>query len=207
MGERFRKASLTDAWLNCVTELPSRGLHRVEALKALITGEPVQVELKNRQPYELRFQGGMICSGNTLPQVTDTSDGFWRRWLVVPFRRRFAEHEQIRHLAESIAKEERLDHLAAQLGSTVRWQQIRYWSPDTCLDALDEISGTSNPVARFVEQCTELVLSNDTSTWITKDEFYDSYVDWMQKGMSRSLPTIGRHIKHSLPAVQRQHCT
>ena len=204
MGERFRKASLTDAWLNCVTELPSRGLHRVEALKALITGEPVQVELKNRQPYELRFQGGMICSGNTLPQVTDTSDGFWRRWLVVPFRRRFAEHEQIRHLAESIAKEEQEAIICWLLGGLDELlANDRYLVPDTCLDALDAWRGTSNPVARFVEQCTELVLSNDTSTWITGQFLYDSYVDWMQKKGAEplSMTRFGRHIKR-LPAVQ-----
>ena len=124
---RFRKASLTDAWLNCVTELPSRGLHRVEALKALITGEPVQVELKSSTLGSA--SGGMICSGDTLPQVTDTSDGFWRRWLVVPFvggllsTNRFATS-----LSRSQRRSKRRSSVGCSVGSTSCWQTISTWS-------------------------------------------------------------------------------
>jgi putative DNA primase/helicase len=48
----------------------------------------------------------LLFSTNELPKETENTDGFFRRWLIVPFDVTIKEHEQDRELANKIIKTE-----------------------------------------------------------------------------------------------------
>lgn len=79
----FNLAGLIGASLVYVDETPTR--INEQRLKTLVSGDSVQIDRKYRDPLVIRPTAKWIVSGNALPAISDHSDGFWRRWVIVPF--------------------------------------------------------------------------------------------------------------------------
>lgn len=79
----FALTPLVSASLVLVDETPSKIEEQI--LKTLISGDAVQVNIKNRDPITVRPTAKWIINGNSLPHLSDMSDGFWRRWAIVRF--------------------------------------------------------------------------------------------------------------------------
>jgi putative DNA primase/helicase len=81
---------LVDKLLNSVSEVPDQRILASDTLKQVISGEalsarPVYGQLMRFLPYAAH-----VFSANDLPEVSDHSHGFWRRFLVVTFNRNFS---------------------------------------------------------------------------------------------------------------------
>lgn len=59
------------------------------SLKSIITGDPFQMNRKNRDPRDVLFNGFMVQCVNEIPRVRDKSESMLRRLLVIPFEKRF----------------------------------------------------------------------------------------------------------------------
>lgn len=59
------------------------------SLKSIITGDPFQMNRKNRDPRDVLFNGFMVQCVNEIPRVRDKSESMLRRLLVIPFDKRF----------------------------------------------------------------------------------------------------------------------
>lgn len=110
-GGRFQLWPLASARLNYVSELPvSDGASSIrlaeEKLKAVVSGDPIEVERKHRDSYSVRPTAKLLFLGNELPPFFDRSNGIWRRLLIVPFRNVVPESEQVADLAKLILWEE-----------------------------------------------------------------------------------------------------
>lgn len=79
----FNLAGLIGASLVYCDETPVR--IDEQRLKTLVSGDSVQIDRKYRDPLVIRPTAKWIVSGNALPAISDHSDGFWRRWVIVPF--------------------------------------------------------------------------------------------------------------------------
>ncbi|WP_330848125.1 DUF5906 domain-containing protein, partial [Streptococcus suis] len=60
---------------------------------SVVTGEPVLVEEKNKQPYSTVFKKTVIQSTNELPRFKNKTNGTYRRFLIIPFRKTFSAKE------------------------------------------------------------------------------------------------------------------
>jgi putative DNA primase/helicase len=58
-------------------------------LKKMIAGNAITVEHKGEKQYSITPYATQIYSCNTIPRSFDKSDGFYRRWLFIPFNARF----------------------------------------------------------------------------------------------------------------------
>jgi len=57
----------------------------------LTGGDKIGFEKKNKDPFDDYNYAKMIIASNSLPISQDTSDGFYRRWLIVDFPNEFEE--------------------------------------------------------------------------------------------------------------------
>ena len=110
-GGRFQLWPLASARLNYVSELPvSDGASSIrlaeEKLKAVVSGDPIDVERKHRDSYTVRPTAKLLFLGNELPPFFDRTNGIWRRLLIVPFRNVVPDSEQVADLANIILREE-----------------------------------------------------------------------------------------------------
>lgn len=156
LGERFGGMDeLEDALLAINTDIPKHALGTAAAAnwKAVITGDKVRADRKNRDALMFKPRAGWLMSANRLPKVSDSTLGFWRRMLVIPTADPIAAAEKDETFPERLRAERngvigwvvqgaRLA-LAARFKITVPdavraatedWQGDSEWNPDA--DAL-----------------------------------------------------------------------
>jgi P4 family phage/plasmid primase-like protien len=87
--ERYQLAALAGIRVVTCAESPVGLMIADAVIKGLISGEPMNVRFPYGKPFELTPVCKIWWAMNNPPRVADTSDGFWRRVKVIPFRARF----------------------------------------------------------------------------------------------------------------------
>jgi len=80
---------------NICSDLPSSHLAETSIFKAITGGDTVLAEYKYRGSFEFVPFARLVFSANHPPCSNDSSNAFFRRWLVVPFTRTFEGGEEI----------------------------------------------------------------------------------------------------------------
>jgi putative DNA primase/helicase len=86
----FAAAHLDGKLANIFTDIEANALKETGKLKAICSGEGIYVEHKNARGFNLYPYAKLIFSCNKFPKVFDQSDGFFRRWIIIEFKRKFA---------------------------------------------------------------------------------------------------------------------
>ncbi|WP_129656304.1 DNA primase family protein [Rothia halotolerans] len=73
-------------------------------LKAVVTGDVIQIDRKYRMPLAYRFEGFMVQCLNGFPRVKDKSESFYRRQLFVPFSKWFGGEAERRYIKDDYLK-------------------------------------------------------------------------------------------------------
>lgn len=82
---RFRAAELRGKLANLVGDVDPRIFKATETFKQVTGGDLVTAERKYGQPFRFYCRALLVAAFNALPRSSDTSEGFFSRWLVVPF--------------------------------------------------------------------------------------------------------------------------
>lgn len=88
--DRFAGADLYGKLANIAADLDARALHASSTFKAITGGDAVRGERKFRPAFDFVPYARLLFSANAAPPTSDASHAFFRRWLIVPFERRFA---------------------------------------------------------------------------------------------------------------------
>lgn len=102
---RFGLSSLYRASLIVADELPPVKLDE-SRLKSVTAGEAIFIDIKGQSPITTRVRGKLLVLGNNYPVVDDASEGFWRRWEVIPFKVSIPPEQRDPKLADRIIKTE-----------------------------------------------------------------------------------------------------
>jgi putative DNA primase/helicase len=100
----YSRAELSTKLLNLSTEISGKmdkGL-----FKQLASGESVEARHIYGSPFTMDNYAKFIFSTNELPKETESTDGFFRRWLIINFDVTIPEHEQDKELARKIIDRE-----------------------------------------------------------------------------------------------------
>lgn len=103
-GTPFGLEILQDKMLNVATE-SGVNYFATNQLKAITAGESIVVNRKGKVELETKLDLKLVYLMNQLPLITDTSHGFFRRVLVLPFHRVFTPKEQDPKLMEKLMSE------------------------------------------------------------------------------------------------------
>lgn len=201
----FKLSSLIDASLIYCDEAP-RGRMNEQNIKSLIAGERVQIDRKYRDPVSVSLRAKWLVLGNHLPAITDHSNGFWRRWNIVPFDVVIPEHERNPRLAEIIIESELGGVLCWALEGLMRLQRRGRFEtvlPASMVKVLRELKGQTDSVRGWVEEC-DISLSVELDT--TKDEVYAHYRTWCSNNglAALSSPRFWPRIRDILPYEERR---
>ena len=94
--DNFIPAALENKMLNLCADLPERALKEIDILKAIITHDPIQVQLKNITSWKTTITAMMIFSCNELPPLPNHASATLRRFSVFPFRQVFGQNETLK---------------------------------------------------------------------------------------------------------------
>ena len=90
--------------LVAAAEQPSSFLASTNTLNAIISGEPLQVEMKYKDPFDLTLRAKLAWAMNELPRVADANSGLFRRVKVVKFPQ-IPEHQRDPKIKAAITHE------------------------------------------------------------------------------------------------------
>ncbi|KVD48832.1 hypothetical protein WI85_16510 [Burkholderia ubonensis] len=101
----FKLAPLIDVSLIYCDEAPE-GKLKANRLKSLIAGETVTIDQKFKDIISKGILAKWLILSNHVPKVSDHSEGFWRRFDIVPFPVHIPEGERDPMLAQDIIRDE-----------------------------------------------------------------------------------------------------
>lgn len=208
--DRFAAADLYLKVANIAADVTSAHLEKTGPFKAITSGDPVRAQRKFEHAFTFVNRAKLLFSANRTPVSEDTSDGFFRRWVVVPFTRTFKVGDGTglnrRALLGRLLRAsegsgllnwalERWDHVAAY-GLTVT---------PTMAAAHRKFRLESNPLGAYLADATVLETSLSPSASIPCKEFLDGYRAFARANDCPvySATHIGRGIKKLFPEVRR----
>lgn len=175
----FNLIGLLGASLVYVDETPTR--INEQKLKALISGGLVQIDRKYREPLSWRSTAKWIVCGNSLPSISDQTEGFWRRFPVIPFNAHFPDSKQDPLLAKRIINTELAGILNWSLTGLIRLLNRGRFGELPLAVAMAINSGkqeTNSVLGWWMSNDYHKV---DDSACVEKDEIYGDYHEWCKK--------------------------
>jgi P4 family phage/plasmid primase-like protien len=174
-SNRFAVAQLVGKLANICPDLPSMSLAGSSVFKAITGGDYMIAERKFKQAFTFQPFSRLVFSGNYLPRSIDASHAYFRRWMIVPFRRTFETDEQIprqvldARLAAPSELSGVLNRALAALGAIRKRRGLS--QSESVSKAGEEFVRLTDPVAVWLDART----SKDPDAMVAKKALLDAY--------------------------------
>lgn len=177
--DRFNTAELENRLANIGDDVDNVTLKDTGTLKKLFSGNAIMVERKGERPYTIEPYATHIYSCNAIPRSFDKSDGFYRRWLLIPFNARFSADDEDYDpmIADKITSSTALSYLL-NIGIRGAQRLIRkghFTEPQVVIDALEAYKADNSTVLSWIE---DKELTEDYFLDKPRDVTYSEFSDW-----------------------------
>jgi len=95
MVERFNKVKLHGVLLNAAGDVGAETMRNIGVFKSVVAGDAIYAEHKGRDGFSFRPNVFNVASFNAMPATESNDSGFWDRWLVMQFEKRFNQGGKI----------------------------------------------------------------------------------------------------------------
>ncbi len=170
-----RIAHMAGKLLNVCAELPAGRMLHSDRLKAVITGDEVTGEKKYQDSFQVKPVAGHLWACNKLPVTSDQSEGFWRRFTLLTFNRKFSGESADMHIGQRLLENERAGILAWIVRGAERAFKAKAYTKPASHEAVKEMwRKSSDSVRSFVLDMTELSEKVETPA----AEIFMAYKNW-----------------------------
>ncbi|MCD0458657.1 DNA primase family protein [Roseiconus lacunae] len=195
LGKQFHLQGMDGKLANINNDM--QRIPKVEegCLKQLVSGEPTLVDVKHKTPYDMLPTAKLIFASNYLPPFTDTTNGTWRRLLILPFLARFERAEIDLGRAQRIIDEEIPGVLNWALHGLQRLlRQQQFTDCQVCAEQVAMHRLESNPIQQFIDECC--ILGPDHQ--VKRNRLYQVYRSYCEfKGnRPKGNSEFGKDLKH-----------
>lgn len=113
LGKRFGLAGIVNKTLNIVPDIKKTKLFASGLFKALVGGDPINVEQKYRESFNYVFSGKLIFGMNLFPDFSADFEGIERRLVILKFERVYkpTDPDYNPNIDDDLATEEALSAL------------------------------------------------------------------------------------------------
>lgn len=191
--DRFNVAELENRLANIGDDIDNVTIKDTGTLKKLFAGNSIQVERKGERPFTIEPYATHVYSCNAIPRSFDKSDGFYRRWLFVPFNARFSvedpDYDPL--IEDKITTDIALSYLLniGIRGAERLIKKGKFTEPDSVREALEAYKADNSNTLSWIED-KDLTLKYflDNST----DKLYSDFTDWCKLSGIKSANITGK---------------
>lgn len=147
-SERFAKEVLIGSKAVIVDENNvGKYIEESADLKAAVTGDMINIDIKNKTPIQYVFDGFMVQCINSIPKAKDNSDSYFRRFLMIEFGADFrgVENKDIKN--DYILREEVLEYILYRAIKLGEFKELTV--PQSSERLMNETKETNNSVLEF----------------------------------------------------------
>lgn len=191
--DRFNTAELENKLANIGDDVDNVTLKDTGTLKKLFSGNAIMVERKGERPYTIEPYATHIYSANTIPRSFDKSEGFYRRWLLIPFNARFSvtDEDYDPMIADKITAPTALSYLLniGIKGAQRLMKNGRFTEPQSVIETLEAYKADNSTVLSWIEdkEYTEDYFLNRP-----RDAYYSEFADWCKISGIKSGNVTGK---------------
>ena len=191
--DRFNTAELENKLANIGDDVDNVTLKDTGTLKKLFSGNAIMVERKGERPYTIEPYATHIYSCNAIPRSFDKSDGFYRRWLLIPFNARFSvdDEDYDPMIADKITAPTALSYLLniGIRGAQRLMRNGHFTEPQSVKDALEAYKADNSTALSWIE---DKELTEDYFLDKPRDVVYSEFSDWCKVSGIKSGNITGK---------------
>jgi len=147
-----------------------------DMFKKLASLEPVTARFPYYKPFEIENYARLAFNCNKLPEAQETTEGFFRRFLIVPFDVYITKGERDPRLAEKIISEELSGVMNWVLQGLVRLQENEDFTPcESANRMINEYIRVADTVGEFLEAKADSYTDAELASQLYTD--YKDYCD------------------------------
>lgn len=191
--ERFNVAELENMSANIGEDIDNVAMKDTGTLKKIFAGNSLQVERKGERPYKIAPYATHIYACNNIPRSFDKSDGFYRRWIFIPFNAKFssADPDYDPLIEDKITTDTALSYLLniAIRGANRLMKKGKFTEPETVREALEAYKADNSNTLSWIEDKDlniDYFLENST------DKLYSDFTDWCKLSGIKSANVTGK---------------
>ena len=183
--DRFACADLYGRLANVFADLDSRALRSSSIFKSITGGDAVRGERKFRSSFEFVPYARLLFSANEAPPTSDSSEAFFRRWLILPFERTFAPGERDPRLLDKLTTPAALSGLLNAGLAALPALRARgaFTSTQRTHDAAERFRVDADSAAGFLAECCDV----DPDGRVERPTLYGTYDAWCRENNRRAL--------------------
>ena len=191
--DRFNVAELENKLANIGDDIDNMVIKDTGTLKKLFAGNSIQVERKGERPFTIEPYATHIYSANNIPRSFDKSDGFYRRWLFIPFNAKFSSEDPDYDplIEDKITTDNALSYLLniGIRGAERLIKRGRFTEPESVKEALEAYKADNSTTLSWIE---DKALNEDYFLDNSTDKAYSDFTDWCKLSGIKSANVTGK---------------
>jgi putative DNA primase/helicase len=156
----------------------SSSLRASNEFKSLVSGGYIQAKEVYKPAFNFKNRAKLIVLTNNLPDGADTSDGFFRRFIIIHLTKQFKGKEDNKSLRNELWQNELpgICNRFIQGFNRLAARNYEFTESSSINTALDEFITEMNPAERFAAE--ELILTGNPNDELKTREVYARYMTW-----------------------------
>ena len=199
-NNRFSTANLRYKLANLCADLPDSQIVNSGAFKMLTGADTISAEFKHQNPFTFVNYAKLIFSANKIPQTTEDTLAFFRRWLIITCDNVFMGEKCDPKILDRLTIPTELSGLLnfALEGLKRLLENGKFSINETIEDLRSQYIRKSNSAKAFIEE--RLEQTQNAKDFIEETELYQNYILFCNK---EKLPTMQ---KRSFTINMQQFC-
>lgn len=189
----FGKIELENKYFNIGDDIDKEVIKDTGTLKRISSGNAVTVENKGEKKYSTMLDALLIYSANEIPKSFDKTDGFYRRWTIIPFNASFSPDDEDFDpmIEEKISTPTALSYMLnmALRGAKRLLKRGRFTEPQSVKEALELYKADNSTVLTWIE---DKELNLDYFLENPRDVIYEAFTDWCRQSGIKMANVTGK---------------
>ena len=177
---RFERASLQGKLANFDFDASSRSLTDDGYVKSMTAGDPVRVEGKGMNSWDMRSYATLFAATNSLPRSNDKTDAFYERLMILPFLKAHKGQEADRDYLQRLTSPSELSGLlnkAIKAVLNLRSNRV-FTETATTEQALSDYQLENDDVLNFISNHYEITHNEEDR--VAESELYENFKLWFE---------------------------
>ena len=167
LGQRFKPAELFGKLANIGDDIGDDFISNPAIFKKVVSGDPVNVERKGENPFDLKNYSKFLFSANDIPRIKDKSGAVISRLVIIPFNARFTKDDPDfdPYIIYKLTTENAMEYLI-NLGLAGLKRILKNYSfteSESVEKALQEYEENNNPVLIFFKEIDRADIINKSA--------------------------------------------
>lgn len=173
---RFATAELYGKLANLVGDVDPRTFRVTEKFKQATGADKMAAERKHGQPFNFSSTATIVAAFNKLPQSADTTEGFFSRWVVLPFAGYFPDGVADESVEAKLNAPEELQGLLVRAVYALRrlMERRAFPCPPSVENATKQFRAEADPYRQFIGE----KLAPKPTGFVFRNAMRDEWATW-----------------------------